>query len=235
MTAAGFKIRKVKSENSIGDKLKRSRVRKKISVAEVEEATKIRAKFILALEGDSWDQIPSEVYGRGYLETYLDYLDIPKEPIMAQYDRERCLYSKICNSTNVEFSPKYDFSLSKFLFTPKTVAISAITLVIFLFCGVMTYQLKKFTSAPFLELATPVEASSGENNTDLVVMATQITLAGRTTVGARVLVNNADIPVGDDGGFREQVNVQKGLNSVVVEATSPNGKKTSEVLSVTVK
>lgn len=234
MTAAGFKIRKVKSENSIGDKLKRVRVRKKISVAEVEEATKIRAKFILALEGDSWDQIPSEVYGRGYLETYLDFLEIAKEPIIAQYERERCLYSKICQSSQVEFAPKYDFKVPKFLFTPRTIIVSVITAVVVLFGGVMTYQLKKFTSAPFLELVTPVEASSGES-AELTVTATQITLAGRTTVGARVLINNTDVAIGDDGGFREMVNVQKGLNSVVVEATNPNGKKTSEVLSVVVK
>jgi cytoskeletal protein RodZ len=43
--AAGFRTRRIKTENSIGDKLKKARIRKKITVAQVEEATKIRARF----------------------------------------------------------------------------------------------------------------------------------------------------------------------------------------------
>jgi hypothetical protein len=43
------------------------------------------------------------------------------------------------------------------------------------------------------------------------------------------------VAVADDGRFTEKVRVQKGVNAIVVEATSPNGKMTSEVLTVTVK
>src|SRR5207302_1589682 len=102
----GFHIRRIRTEQSIGDRLKRARTRRKITVAQVEEATTIRARFILALESDSWEQIPSEVYGRGYLERYALYLQLPVEEIKRQYERERSTYSRHCQDAQVELAPR---------------------------------------------------------------------------------------------------------------------------------
>lgn len=234
MTAAGFRIRRIQSEQSIGDKLKRSRVRKKISISEAEESTRIRAKFILALESDSWEQIPSEVYGRGYLERYLDYLKIPKEPVMKQYDRERALYARHCKDTKVELAVESKLRFPRFTVTPRSVLMFFSAIALVGIGTVLTYQLKEFTSSPFLEIAPPVQAQVA-SPTDLVVDANEIDVTGRTVAGARVKVNTHEVAVADDGRFTEKVRVQKGVNAIVVEATSPNGKMTSEVLTVTVK
>lgn len=232
--AAGFRVRKVKFDRSIGDRLKRARVRRKISIAEAEEVTKIRAKFITALESDSWDLIPSEVYGRGYLESYVDFLKLPQEEIMTQYDRERGLYAASCKECKVDFAPKSELHLPRFLITPRSLLITGITLGVLLFGGVIFTQLRKFSAAPYLELIQPVEAAE-INGTELTVHTDKINLNGKTAIGARVLVNGQPATVTDGGHFQEMVNVQKGLNSIIVEATSSNGKKTTEILTVTVK
>jgi cytoskeletal protein RodZ len=234
VAAAGFRVRRIHSEQSIGDKLKRARVRRKISVAEVEEATKIRAKFILALESDSWDQIPSEVYGRGYLERYVDFLKVTKEPIIKQYDRERNLYAKHCRDAQIELSPAPCLPTHRFLLTPRLVVLFCITLGGVAFGGILTSQLRQFTSAPFLELAQPASAQ-GTDASELVVTSNRLVVSGRTISGAKVTVNGVEAAVGEDGRFSREVTMQKGINAVVIEAVSPNGKKTSEILSVVVK
>ena len=232
--AAGFRIRRVKSESSIGDKLKRARIRRKIGISQIEEETKIRSKFLLALEGDSWDLIPSEVYGRGYLETYSQYLRLDTDAIMKQYAREREMYSRRCQDNTVELAPKTSIKLPRFLLTPRFFVIGMAVVVMLVFSGAIGYQIKRFTSAPFLELASPVQAAAGDGN-ELVVHADSFKVSGRTAIGASIQVNSEPVEVDDQGNFSHSVEVVKGTNAIVVEALNNQGKKTSEVLQVVVK
>lgn len=53
-----------------------------VSLDEVETATKIRHKYLAALEADDWQQLPGEIVGRGFLRNYSSYLDLdPNEMI----------------------------------------------------------------------------------------------------------------------------------------------------------
>ena len=232
--AAGFRVRRVKTEQSIGDKLKRARTRKKITVAAVEEATKIRAKFILALESDSWEQIPSEVYGRGYLDTYLQFLQLPdREIVMSQFDRERSMYARHCQDLHVELSPKSRLHIPRFLLTPRFFVVTVAVMVLLLVGGGVGYQMMKFIAAPSLRVFTPVQAQES-GGSELVVNARSVTIAGQTTAGSLIEVNGKPIVVEDDGAFTQVVTLQPGVNAIVVEAD--NGKKkTTEVLTVVVK
>jgi len=53
-----------------------------VTLAEAEVATRIRQKYLAALESDEWDLLPGEVVGRGFLRNYSTYLGIePTEMI----------------------------------------------------------------------------------------------------------------------------------------------------------
>jgi cytoskeletal protein RodZ len=59
-----------------------------VTLAEAEVATRIRQKYLAALESDEWDLLPGEVVGRGFLRNYSTYLGIePTEMI----DRRRAI------------------------------------------------------------------------------------------------------------------------------------------------
>ena len=60
----------------IGNSLREARVRQGVGYPEVELATKIRAKYIRALEEEDFDVLPSEAYARGFLRTYADHLGL---------------------------------------------------------------------------------------------------------------------------------------------------------------
>lgn len=232
--AAGFRVRRISSGQSLGDRLKKARIRRKISIAEVEEGTRIRAKFILALESDSWEQIPSEVYGRGYLERYAAFLQLPVPEIMGQYDRERSLYARRCHEGQVEFAPRQTFAMPRFLVTPRLL-IGATSLAVLLgVTGVLGYQLRQFTAAPYLQVATPVQAQAPVSS-DLVVSAGSVTVTGKTAPDANVLVNGLAAIVNLDGSFIQTVKVEKGVNAIMIQATNAKGKTTSQVVSVVVR
>ena len=60
----------------IGNSLREARVRQGLGYPEAELATKIRGKYIRALEEEDFDVLPSETYARGFLRSYADYLGL---------------------------------------------------------------------------------------------------------------------------------------------------------------
>ena len=69
----------------IGYSLKSARERKGIGFPEAELATKIRAKYIRALEDEDFAVLPADTYARGFLRTYADYLGLDGEIYVDEY------------------------------------------------------------------------------------------------------------------------------------------------------
>src|ERR1700733_15348362 len=60
----------------IGATLREARMRARIDITEVESRTKIRAKYLRAMENEEWDLLPGEVYVKSFLRTYGDLLGL---------------------------------------------------------------------------------------------------------------------------------------------------------------
>ena len=60
----------------IGATLRETRMRARIDIGEVEMRTKIRAKYLRAIENEEWDLLPGPVYVKSFLCTYGDYLGL---------------------------------------------------------------------------------------------------------------------------------------------------------------
>lgn len=71
----------------IGAALKEARRRAGIDVKQAEEATKIRARYLRALEAEDWEALPAPAYVRGFLRTYGQYLEIDGEALADEFRR----------------------------------------------------------------------------------------------------------------------------------------------------
>ena len=60
----------------IGNSLREARFRQQLEFGELEQATKIRARYLRALEEESFDALPAQTYVKGFLRTYADYLGL---------------------------------------------------------------------------------------------------------------------------------------------------------------
>jgi len=69
----------------IGHTLRETRLRLGIEIADVEEKTKIRAKFLRALENEEWQVIPEDIYVKKFLETYASTLGLDPRPLVELY------------------------------------------------------------------------------------------------------------------------------------------------------
>jgi cytoskeleton protein RodZ len=71
--------------DDIGSTLREARIRARVDITEVEQATKIRAKYLRALENEEWDLLPGPVYVRSFLRTYGDYLGLDSRMLTERY------------------------------------------------------------------------------------------------------------------------------------------------------
>jgi hypothetical protein len=71
----------------IGPTLREARIRARIDMNEVETRTKIRAKYLRAIENEEWDLLPGPVYAKSFLRTYGDYLGLDSRMLVEEYKR----------------------------------------------------------------------------------------------------------------------------------------------------
>ena len=71
----------------IGTTLREARIRARIDISEVEARTKIRAKYLRAIENEEWDLLPGEVYVRSFLRTYADFLGLDSRALLDEFRR----------------------------------------------------------------------------------------------------------------------------------------------------
>ena len=70
---------------TIGERLEEARKRKGISIREAAEATKIRGDYLQKFESNQFDVDLPEIYARGFLRAYANFLKLPAEKILADY------------------------------------------------------------------------------------------------------------------------------------------------------
>jgi cytoskeleton protein RodZ len=69
----------------IGATLQEARMRAGIDISEVESATKIRAKYLRAIENEEWEMLPGPTFVKSFLRTYADYLGIDGKLLVEEY------------------------------------------------------------------------------------------------------------------------------------------------------
>jgi transcriptional regulator with XRE-family HTH domain len=69
----------------IGATLREARMRARIDISEIEAETKIRAKYLRALENEEWDLLPGPTYVRSFLRTYAEALGLDAKLLLEEY------------------------------------------------------------------------------------------------------------------------------------------------------
>lgn len=73
----------------IGAALREARTRARIEIAQMEAQTKIRAKYLRALENEEWELLPGPTYVKSFLKTYGDMLGLDGRQLVAEYKSAR--------------------------------------------------------------------------------------------------------------------------------------------------
>src|SRR3954447_3648098 len=69
----------------IGATLREARMRQRLDISDIESRTKIRAKYLRALENEEWDLLPGPTFVKSFLRTYADSLGLDSRLVLEEY------------------------------------------------------------------------------------------------------------------------------------------------------
>ncbi len=75
----------------IGNTLREARRARGLTLEEVEEETKIRKKYIMAMEMEQFEVLPGPIYAKAFLKNYAKFLNLNLDEIMDAFKQKQCV------------------------------------------------------------------------------------------------------------------------------------------------
>lgn len=209
---------------TVGEILQKARIEKNLDYEAVEKKTRIRKKFLEALENNEWQKLPSPTYIKGFIRNYSNFLGLKPEEMVAIFRRQYTDEERA--KINL---PKLAESLQEPLIkiTPQRMVYIATFLFIIIFVSYLISQYRAFTGAPVLNVQTPKEGEVFSKDTILI--------SGNTDKDAQVYINNQKISVDEKGNFQQEVLLNSGVNKLSIEAESKLGKRTKVTRTIQIE
>jgi len=217
-----FKRTKVKSL-TLGEKIRNIRGNKRVSLIDISRNTRIQIEYLEYLEQGVYDRLPADVYVRGFLKSFAEYLGVDEKDLIKSFEKEKSIQKNI-KGDNDEDNISKKINLSNFSINPKIISVIFIVL---LFMGMSFYLYKKldnFVSTPELIILNP--------DADAVVNDSQVIVSGRTDEGNEVFINNHPVLVDENGTFEEKLILRSGVNMITVRSINRFNKEAVRELSV---
>ena len=213
----------------LGELLLAARERKGVDLYRAERDTKIRAKYLNALERGDFRELPGSVYTKGFLRNYALYLGLDPEAVLDQYRRE---YDANHPPERVVVVPRaLETPSSGLTFTPGIVVAALLTVAVVAFGAYIAYQLLRFAQPPALAVTQPAIVST--------LNADHVTMAGTSQANATITITGTGqqtyrISADGSGHWQQDVSLGKGRNEFTVVATDPTTGKNSAPINLIV-
>ena len=212
---------------SLPDRLAAARERKGVDLFRAERDTKIRSRYLAALERGDYRELPGAVYTKGFLRNYAVYLGLDPEDVLRQWRRER---GDQVPSEPVVVAPRTIVDPPRPLaFSPSVVVAALMTFGVILFGVYLAVQLLRFAKPPTLAVTNPASAVIEVDDS-----ATSFRLQGTATAGATVTVSVPGsaqpyrVTALSDGSWSIQVDLRRGTNQFDIDAIDPETGKPTE-------
>jgi cytoskeletal protein RodZ len=212
---------------ALPDRLAAARERKGVDLVRAERDTKIRVRYLSALERGDYRDLPGAVYTKGFLRNYAIYLELDPEDVLRQWRRER---GDQVGPEPVIVPPRpLDEPSRPLNFSPSVVVAALLTAGVVLFFVYLSSQLLRYSRPPELAVSNPATAV-----VEVDEATTTFRLAGTATPGATITIRAAgqDQPIRvtaqASGEWSFQVDLRRGQNRFDIDALNPETGKSSE-------
>lgn len=221
------------ARGNFGERLKREREMREVTMDELSKSTRISNRFLQALENEDWEKLPGGVFGHGFVRSIARYLGLDEESLLGEYDLARAEKLPPLPERPEERIP------SPPKWVPAVVVLGLLLVIIGLFYAgrygwrkIAAHRAAKQTTtspgASAQERASGV-ASAGSTADPAPVASLQLSVSTSAATHVRVLGDNkvlfdAELPAGEIRRFsaKEQFEVTAADSSAVL--LEMNGK-----------
>ena len=216
---------------SLPERLYAARERKGVDLYRAERDTKIRARYLGALERGDYKELPGAVYTKGFLRNYAMYLGLDPDEVLEQWRRER---GGVKDTPPAIVERRPITAPGKGLtFSPGVIVAALLTVVVIAFGVYLGIQVLRFTKPPTIAVTKPATAVI-----DVDESTTSYTLQGTTLPGATVSIATPgrdpyQVTALSDGAWSAPVDLRRGRNQFDIDAVDPDtGKHSDETMHV---
>jgi cytoskeleton protein RodZ len=222
------------AKGNFGERLKREREMREVTLNEVTQATRIGPRFLEALENEDWAKLPGGVFNRGFVRAIAKFLGLDEEGLLSEYDLAR-------GEQKIEAPAPYENRLPS---PPKWIPALAILVLLLVVAGLFyagryawhryaAHRATQQSSAASLQIQpgpVPAGTSAAASSSDQTSAAANsasatLNLSVSTSAATRVrilangnLLLDAELPAGENRRFpaREQFEVTAADSSAVL-------------------
>jgi cytoskeletal protein RodZ len=213
--------------HKLGEVLRAAREGKGVDLARVERDTKIRERYLSALERGEYRDLPGAVYTKGFLRNYGAYLGLDPEYLIDLYRIETA--SAAGERATRAAAPPRPLGARRrpraFVVTPGAVVAAILTIMVGGFVAYLGFEFVNFARTPELRITDPPGNVSGHTELEIIVR-------GVTEPNASVKVNNMPenptVFADAEGNFEVTVRLLPGSNVMELVATDPATGRDSE-------
>ena len=220
------------ARGEFGERLKREREMREVSMDELTKATRISRRFIEALENEDWEKLPGGVFGHGFVRSIARYLGLGEEALLGEYDLARAEKVQPPATKPEERIPS----------PPKWVPAAAIVIILFVLVGLFyaaRYGWRQYAAhrgakqtgaslpspSPSAGISSATPAAADSSSPASIAATASLDLSVSTSAATRVriladgkLLLDMELPGGDTRHFLayEQFEVTAGDSSAVL-------------------
>lgn len=208
---------------TVGEILSEKRKELGVGLEDIEKETKIRKKYLEAIERNDFAKISESTIVKGFIRNYAQALGLPAENVLAVFRRD---FRENERGQIIPRGMVEPLSEKSFYWTPKTTIITCFFIVVFGFVFFFVKQYLGFSSAPPLEVFSPLD-----NQT----IKEKVIVSGKTDKDASVKIDGTLISISEDGDFEEEIVLPRGDNVLTIESVNRKGKKSTVNLRIKVE
>jgi cytoskeletal protein RodZ len=217
----------------VGETLQLARERKGVDLYRAERDTKIRLRYLQALEDSDWEELPAPVYTKGFLRNYAIYLGLEPDEIL---DRWRDEMESLRTATRVAVAPPpmplVEPGGRRVTLSPGKVWAVVVGVVVLAFLGYLGIQFLRYVDVTEVALVYP-------SNVYSTINADHVELQGTAGRGATIAITGPDgqsypAQADSDGHWRREVALSRGQNNFTIVATDPVTQRSSTPLPIVI-
>jgi cytoskeletal protein RodZ len=204
--------------HKLGEVLRAAREAKGVDLVRVERETKIRERYLSALERGEYRELPGSVYTRGFLRNYGAYLGLDPEYLIDLFRLETSSAPAERTPMPAPPRPLATRRSRAFVITPGVVVAAILTLLVGGFVAWLGFEFVNFARTPELRITEP--AGNVSAHTEPTITVRGVT-APNAVVTFSELPENPTVTADASGVFEVTVQLRPGSNVMRVVARDP--------------
>ncbi len=209
-------------DRTIGDALRTAREARGETPADVERATRVDKKFIVAFEANDFKALPEPVYAKKFAKALAAHYGLDPVAAVENLQREMAVVAGLRHTNR----PANFIEGRGLLVAPALLKTGLIAAAFLAIIGYFTFSVHRILRPPSVTLYSPHDAQ--------VFPTSRVVLEGVTEPEVDLQINGESVPIEQDGAFKDVLNLPPGVSNLHLTARKKHSRTNDIFLKVVV-